>query len=179
MDRLPGGCSEAKLEGLIDGLLIGPRYPQKEFVLGRTTYAELYGMAARLLATFGSGENKPPICLCSHDKAVVAAALLCGLAGGRAVILPHAFSIAVLEELRDLMDFEAIVIDGASQAPAGFRCFQLEASAGSLPSLQGMEEAIRIGHSCLREAQRGLPECGPRQCETFWRKPILLFAIMR
>ena len=86
MDTFPNRSfrgSEAALAACIDRLLAGPRRPHKEFVIGRTTYAALYAMAAHLRATLGRDTDGPPVCLCAQDKAVMAAALLAALAGGR------------------------------------------------------------------------------------------------
>ena len=127
MDTFPGRCSEAVLDSLIGRLLGGPRWPQKEFVIGQTTYAALYAMAARLIASLGRGANVPPVCLCVQDKAVMAAALLSALAGGPSLVVPHAFRLPVLDELRYLTGFQTIVTDIPMPVPTGVRCLQLAA----------------------------------------------------
>ena len=127
MNTFPGRCSEAALESLVGRLLTGARWPQKEFVIGRTTYAALYAMAAHLRASLAYSANATPICVCAQDKAVIAAALLSALAGGPAVILPHAFRMPVLDELRRLTGFETIVADSTMQMPAGVSCLRLKA----------------------------------------------------
>lgn len=120
-------CSEAELVSCVGRLLAGPRWPQKEFVIGRTTYSDLYSMAARLRACLGRSADGPPVCLCSQDKAVMAAALLAALAGGPTLLLPYAFTPPVLDELRRLTGFQTIVSDKPMPVPSGVRCIQPEA----------------------------------------------------
>jgi len=150
MDTFPGRCSEAALDSLVGRLLAGPRWPQKEFVIGRTTYAALYAMAAHLRSSLGLGADGPPVCLCAQDKAVIAAALLSALAGGPAMVVPHAFRLPVLEELRCLTGFQTILTDNPLPAPAGVRCFQLAAgaerwvSAESLATRTSNSEWVRL-----------------------------------
>jgi acyl-coenzyme A synthetase/AMP-(fatty) acid ligase len=127
MNTFPGRYSESALDSCIGRLLVGPRWPKKEFVIGRTTYAALYGMAAHLKSSLGSGADGPPVCICAQDKAVMAAALLAALAGGPELVIPYSYSLAVLDDLRSLTGFKTIVTDSPVPAPAGIRCFQLAA----------------------------------------------------
>ena len=117
-------CSEAALEACVGRLLAGPRWLQKEFVIGRTTYATLYAMAAQLRACLGCGADGPPVCLCAQDKAVMAAAMLAALAGGPALVVPYAFTPPVLDELRQLTGFRIMVSDIPRPVPAGVHSVQ-------------------------------------------------------
>ena len=139
MDTFPNRSfrgSEAALGACIDRLLAGPRRPQKEFVIGRTTYAALYAMAAHLRATLGCGTDGPPVCLCAQDKAVMAAALLAALAGGPALVVPYAFTPPVLDQLRHLTGFRTMVSDLPRPVPAGVRCLQPAAGAEHWPTTE-------------------------------------------
>ena len=157
MVTFPGRCSEAALDSLVGRLLAGPRWPQKEFVIGRTTYAALYAMAAHLRFSLGFGANGPPVCLCAQDKAVIAAALLTALAGGPAMVVPHAFSLHVLEELRCLTGFQTILTDNPMPAPAGVRCLQL--AAGAIHRIfSGIELACRKFDNDLLHRITKLPD---------------------
>ena len=126
MDTLPDRplrFSEAALDACVGQLLGGPRWPQKEFVIGRTTYAALYSMAAHLRVGLGLDTDEPLVCLCAHDKAVIAAALLAALAGGPALVVPYAFTLPVLDELRSLTGFRTMVSDIPTATPVGvFNC---------------------------------------------------------
>ncbi len=150
MATFPGGCSDAALDSLAGRLLAGPRWPQKEFVIGRTSYAALYAMAAHMRASLGRDANRPPVCLCAQDKAVTAAALLSALADGPALVLPYSFKLPVLDELRHLTGFQTIVTDCPMPAPDGVRCLQLSAGAerwdtpGSLAAGKHNSEWVRL-----------------------------------
>ncbi|HOX43769.1 MAG TPA: AMP-binding protein [Myxococcota bacterium] len=60
---------------------------------------QVHALAGRLRAELGSAAG--PVCLASQDRPVVAAALLCALAGGPPLVLPHALSARVLAEARE------------------------------------------------------------------------------
>lgn len=122
-------CSEAALDACVDRLLIGPPSLQEDFIIGRTSYAALYSMAAHLRACLEKGADGVPVCLCTRDKAVMAAALLASLAGAPPLVVPHTFSPSVLEELRRLTGFRTLVSDDNESAPAGVRCIQPVAGA--------------------------------------------------
>ncbi len=142
MKNFPGEFSEAALESLVRRLLTAPRQPQKGFIIGRTTYAALYALASHLRASLGHGA---PVCVCTQDKAVIAAALLCALAGGPAVILPHASRLPILDELRSLTGFETMISDSTVEIPAGVRCFQPGTVAERYASLESFSP--RTGNS--------------------------------
>lgn len=124
MDIFPGKYSEQEIDAHLGQLLAGPRWPQREFIIGRITYETLYAMGAYLRSSLGSGADGLPVCLCTHDKAVMAAALLCSLAGGPALVIPCAFTPAVLDDLHALTGFHTLVSDSPMQGPAGTRCIQ-------------------------------------------------------
>jgi acyl-coenzyme A synthetase/AMP-(fatty) acid ligase len=145
MDTFVGRCGEAALDSLINRLLTEPQCPKKEFVLGQTTYEALYSMAAHLRASLRDDENGPPVCLCTQDKAVMAAALLSALAGGPALVVPHAFMLPVLDELRYLTGFQTVVTDNPMPVPAGVRCLQLAAGAERWDTAES--SAARTGNS--------------------------------
>ncbi len=123
---------QAALDACIDRLLAGPGFPQKEFVIGQTTYSALYAMAADLRMRLGPGAEAPPVCLFAQDKAVMAAALLASLAGGPTLVTPHAFTPAVLKELQRLTGFQTIVSDLSTPALDGVRCIQPTPNVESL-----------------------------------------------
>jgi acyl-coenzyme A synthetase/AMP-(fatty) acid ligase len=145
MHTCPGKYSEFELESHIGQLLAGPKWPQKEFIFGRITYEALYSMGASLRSSLGNGADGRPVCLCTKDKAVMAAALLSALAGGPALVIPYAFTPAVLDDLRPLTGFNTIVSDSPMQSPAGVRCIQPAAGTKHWSSLEPL--AARTGNS--------------------------------
>jgi len=61
----------------IKALLMGPKFPDKEFIRSGTTFGEVYAMAAGLRAALSGPEYQgASICLTIDDRAVMAAVLL-------------------------------------------------------------------------------------------------------
>ena len=145
MHTCPGKYSEFELDSHLGQLLAGPKWPQKEFLIGRITYGALYDMGAYLRSSLGSGADGRPVCLCTKDKAVMAAALLSALAGGPALVIPYAFTPAVLDDLRPLTGFNTIVSDSPMPVPVGVRCIQPAAGTKRWSSLEPL--APRTGSS--------------------------------
>jgi acyl-coenzyme A synthetase/AMP-(fatty) acid ligase len=108
------------IQKIIDQILAGPAYPEKEFVPGRHTYADVYGMAAGLLEQFSSKEmSGEPVCICTDDRGIIAAALLASLVGGPVYILPYSLSPQVVQETREAMKFKYAVTDSTAELPEG------------------------------------------------------------
>ncbi len=62
---------------MMERLLSGPARPGQAFNMPGCNYDGLYRMARRIKALFDSQkEDHTPVCLCSEDRAVMAAALL-------------------------------------------------------------------------------------------------------
>lgn len=114
--------SNQELNQCVAQLLGGPCRPQNEFVHGQTSYTDLYAMASHLHDVFQREGNVPFVCLCTQDRATIGAALLASLAGGPALILPHAFSLTVLSELQQLTGYRIIVTDRSRQVPDRVAC---------------------------------------------------------
>lgn len=104
----------------LNSLLLGPKFPDREFVRSGATFGEVYAMAAGLCATWTNPEYPGgPICLATENKAVLAAALLAALAGGPTLLLPYAFSAQALAGLRQLTGFTTAISDVAREFPNG------------------------------------------------------------
>lgn len=104
------------------------------FVIEKATFAEVFEKAAHLRQVFL--EDDPPYaCLCTEEKEVVTAALIASLAGGPALILPHAFSLPVLSEIKKHSGYAHIVTDVPREVPDGVRCIVPEKSKASWPSI--------------------------------------------
>jgi acyl-coenzyme A synthetase/AMP-(fatty) acid ligase len=108
------------IKKIIDRILTGPEYPEKEYVPGRHTYADVYGMAAGLLEQFSSKEMAgEPVCICTEDRGIIAATLLASLVGGPVYILPYSLSPQVIQETREVMKFRYAVADSTVELPEG------------------------------------------------------------
>ncbi len=100
-------------------LLHGPHYPDKEFVAGGATFAEVYAMAAGLRIALAHIDNGAAVCLATENKAVIAAALLASLAGGPSLLLPYALSARALSQMQQTAGFSCAIADAPGEFPAG------------------------------------------------------------
>jgi len=108
---------------LISQLVSGPVSADRIFGLPACSFGDLYALAEGLrsaLDTAAAGGKKSyPVCLCTADHTVAAAALLASLAGGTSLVMPHAYSGAVLDELHRLAPFKLAIVDKTYPLPHG------------------------------------------------------------
>ncbi len=90
---------------------------QKEFTYSGSTYGEIFELAAGLKKTLTRRGAEKSVCLCTENKAVVAAAVLASLSGACNLILPYAFSTHALMELYDAVGFDAAIADHPEELP--------------------------------------------------------------
>ncbi|HOD13122.1 MAG TPA: fatty acid--CoA ligase family protein [Spirochaetota bacterium] len=111
------------IKNVISSLLTGPAAPDREYVIPGRTYGEVYETAAGILDACGSAGMSPgvPLCLCTEDKVLVAAAVLASLAGGPLLVIPYALSERGIRETAEAMGVRAGLADGAMPLPAGMR----------------------------------------------------------
>ncbi len=83
------------------GTLLSPSAePARDFIIGCCTHEELYRLAGGICLLAGAAKaERPWLCLCTHDKALIMAAIIASLAGGPRLILPYAFSRQALAEV--------------------------------------------------------------------------------
>lgn len=85
-------------------ILSPPAEPNRAFILDGCTYEELYRLAGGLYRLTSSRKTERPLlCLCTDDKALLMAALLASLAGGPHLVLPYAFSPQALTEVLETL----------------------------------------------------------------------------
>jgi acyl-coenzyme A synthetase/AMP-(fatty) acid ligase len=90
---------------------------QKEFTHSGSTYGEIFELAAGLKKTLTRRGAEKSICLCTENKAVVAASVLASLSGACKLILPYAFSSHALMEMYDATGFDAAIADHPEEMP--------------------------------------------------------------
>jgi len=90
---------------------------QKEFTYSGSTYGEIFELAAGLKKTLTRRGAEKSICLCTENKAVVAASVLAALSGACKLILPYAFSSHALMEMYDATGFDAAIADHPEEMP--------------------------------------------------------------
>ncbi|WP_339135267.1 MAG: AMP-binding protein [Candidatus Electrothrix sp. GW3-4] len=117
-------------------LLTGPKFPAKEYTRGGSSFAQVYALAADLLAFFAQTDSQEkPVCLAADDKAVIAAALLASLAGGPSLLLPYALSASSLARMQEVTGFQRAITDTERELPPG-----VQAVRPHRPSLTGEQE---------------------------------------
>lgn len=92
----------------------------REYVVNGSSYRSLHRLAAgiRSLGATGVG-NQPLLCLCTENKALLAAAILASLGGGPRLVLPYAFSRQAVEEVLKTMNVSLILADHPGDFPPG------------------------------------------------------------
>ncbi len=90
---------------------------QKEFTYSGFTYGEIFELAAGLKKTLARRGNEKLVCLCTENKAVVAASILSSLSGACRLILPYALSSHALMEMYEAVRFDAAITDHPEEMP--------------------------------------------------------------
>jgi uncharacterized 2Fe-2S/4Fe-4S cluster protein (DUF4445 family)/acyl-coenzyme A synthetase/AMP-(fatty) acid ligase len=105
---------------LITRLLAGPDRPGQAFTMPGCNYGELYQTARRIKFFFDrQTEDAAPVCLCTDDRGIMAAAMLASLAGGPPLLIPHALSPAALLEMHQATGFGSAIAASGDLLPPG------------------------------------------------------------
>lgn len=94
---------------------------QKDFIFSGYSYGEIFELAAGLKKTLSRRGEEKTLCLCTENKAVIAACILASLAGSCQLIFPYAFSAHALAEMYDAVGFNAAIADHPEEMPAGVK----------------------------------------------------------
>ncbi len=91
---------------------------QKDFTFSRYSYGEVFELAAGLKNTLAKRGKDNTLCLCTENKAVLAACILASLSGSCRLILPYAFSAHALSEMYEAVGFHYAIADHPEEMPA-------------------------------------------------------------
>jgi acyl-coenzyme A synthetase/AMP-(fatty) acid ligase len=91
---------------------------QKDFTFSGYSYGEVFELAAGLKSTLAKRGKDNILCLCTENKAVLAACILASLAGSCRLILPYAFSAHALSEMYEAVGFHYAIADHPEEMPA-------------------------------------------------------------
>ncbi|MFO7715996.1 ASKHA domain-containing protein [Desulfosarcina sp.] len=126
---------------MMERLLSGPARPGQTFSMPGCDYDGLYRMARRIKASFDSRKvDGAPVCLCTEDRTLMAAALLASLAGGPELLLPHTLSATALMDLHQLTGFNRAVAKPGHLLPVGVSAIDVLALADEAETLRSEEE---------------------------------------
>ncbi|NTW78046.1 MAG: hypothetical protein HGB33_09820, partial [Syntrophaceae bacterium] len=92
---------------------------EKEFIHSAYSYGDIFELAAGISKTLSRHSGGKTLCLCTENKALVAAGVLAALNGACRLILPYSLSNNALMEMREAADFNAAIADHPEEMPAG------------------------------------------------------------
>jgi acyl-coenzyme A synthetase/AMP-(fatty) acid ligase len=92
---------------------------QTDFTYYGYSYGEVFELAAGIRKTLSRRGGERTLCLCTENKAVIAACVLASLAGACQIILPYSFSAHALLEMYEAVGFNAAIADHPEEMPAG------------------------------------------------------------
>ena len=92
---------------------------QKDFTCYGYSYGEVFELAAGLKKTLARRGSEKTLCICTENKAVIAACVLASLSGACQLILPYSFSAHALLEMYEAIGFNAAIADHPEEMPAG------------------------------------------------------------
>lgn len=146
---------------LIQRLLAGPALPAKDFVLTCCTYADCYDYAAGFVERFNElVAADEPVCICTEDRAIIAAAMIASLAGGPVFVLPYSLSPQVLAETRDMSGFRYAIVDSPFELPSGVVGILPERGTWSAPARP--READSVFLQLFTGGSTGKPKVWPK-----------------
>jgi len=92
---------------------------RRDFTSHGYSYGELFELAEGIRKILSKRGRERTLCLCTENKAVVAAAVLASLTGACRLILPYSFSAHALREMHEAAGFDAAIADHPEEMPAG------------------------------------------------------------
>ncbi|BBO92423.1 hypothetical protein DSCOOX_56030 [Desulfosarcina ovata subsp. ovata] len=125
---------------MIAGLLAGPSRPGQAFTMPGVNYDGLYKMARRIKACFDKDTGSAPVCLCTDDRAVMAATLLATLAGGPDLFIPHDLSPTPLDEMHAQAGFDRAICPTGDPLPEGVKPIDVTTLSDETESLAGRND---------------------------------------
>ncbi|MRR16118.1 MAG: long-chain fatty acid--CoA ligase [Deltaproteobacteria bacterium] len=90
---------------------------QKEFTYCGHTYGEIFELAAGLRKILIRRGAEKSVCLCTENKAMIAASILASLSGACQLILPYSFSAHALMEMYETVGFDTAIADHPEEMP--------------------------------------------------------------
>jgi acyl-coenzyme A synthetase/AMP-(fatty) acid ligase len=95
-------------------------HPARPFLHDGPDRGAIHALAVRLRdALAARAAPDRPVCLVTEDRAITAAALLASLGGGPPLIVPHASTPAVLDDVRRAVPFATMLTDAPREPPRG------------------------------------------------------------
>ncbi len=166
---------QTEIERSIANLLKGPNHPEREFVRGGATFAEVFAMAAWLRGALADPAFQgAAVCLAADNKAVIAAALLAALAGGPTLLLPYAFSGKALARMRQATGFSVAISDVARDFPKGVQVLCPPSGGETVISADGQTASRRELLKIFTGGSTGTPQIWSKTGENIFGEGFFL-----
>jgi acyl-coenzyme A synthetase/AMP-(fatty) acid ligase len=115
-------AGEESIDQLILRLASGPIDTDQPYLIEGVTLGDIYAWADNIRTTFSeSAQSHLPICICTLNRAHVAAAFIAALSGGPQLILPFGHTIQILEDIKHAMGYDFALMDEALPLPKGVK----------------------------------------------------------
>jgi acyl-coenzyme A synthetase/AMP-(fatty) acid ligase len=92
---------------------------EKDFTYSGYSYGEIFELASGIKKTLSRSSGEKTLCICTANKAVIAACVMASLAGACQIILPYSFSAHALLEMYEAVGFNAAIADHPEEIPSG------------------------------------------------------------
>ncbi|MGV8056906.1 MAG: AMP-binding protein [Smithellaceae bacterium] len=92
---------------------------QREFTYSGYSYGEIFELAAGIRKILSRRGGERTLCLCTENKAVIAASVLASFSCDCRLILPYSFSTHALAEMQEAVGFNAAIADHPEEMPPG------------------------------------------------------------
>lgn len=128
------------IDPLIRRIVSGPDDPNAPYLIGGKTFGQVYSLAAAIKSAVAEYEAPhQPLCVCTLNRAHVAAALIAALSGGPRLLFPFAHSLEILEGTRCNMPYRYALVDELRPLPAGIDPIVIQDLTGKEASQQVRE----------------------------------------
>ena len=108
------------IDQLIRLLVSGPVAPGSLFLAEGVTFGEIYQWADQICYRFSEQKSPPtPLCICTLNRAHVAAAFIAALSGGPPFILPFGHTVSLLAAIKQKVGYQFALTEEPLDLPAG------------------------------------------------------------
>jgi acyl-coenzyme A synthetase/AMP-(fatty) acid ligase len=125
---------------LIHRIVSGPRDPDAPFFFDGDTFGLIYSLSNDIKAAIAKrAVPDQPLCVCTVNRAYVAAAMIAALSGGPKLLLPFAHTLETLEDAQRKMPYRFALVDEDRPLPAGIEPLFVQGLTGGPVAKQASE----------------------------------------
>ncbi len=109
--------------------------PDKEFLISKYTYTDIYALAAGIRESLSSDTENNTVCVCTEDKGIIAASFLASLSCKSTFVLPYSYSKQAIQEACNETGFTKAIVDLPENLPSGTEVIKVRPAPDSDNSL--------------------------------------------